>query len=409
MPSFAQLDAITLEYLRTTGATKWNRADAPIGAFVAEMDYGIATPITETLHREVDRGLFAYLPLEYRERMQASVARYLRDRCAWEVAPECIHEMPDVVAAYRAAIAHFSEPGSKIIVPTPAYMPFLTVPGLDGREVIEVPMNAGTVAGAGPDAGSAVGARPDEYAFGDDLAALERAFDDGGGLLVLCNPHNPTGRVFTEGELRAIEELVDRKGGRVFSDEIWQPLIFSGARHIPYASLGERAAGHTVTAIAASKGFNLPGLKCAQLILSNAADAATWRDIGWLSMHGAANLGLAATAAAFDEGLDWLDDVTAYLERNRDLLVEFVARRMPGAHVTRPEGTYIAWLDFSAWELGAEPAEFFRERAGVLCTDGTACGTDWAGHVRFVFAMPQPVMIDALERMAAALERVGVA
>src|SRR5699024_8205558 len=174
---------------------------------------------------------------------------------------------------------------------------------------------SGPANGSRPDAGGSGG---DGYAFDNDLAALERAFDDGGGLLVLCNPHNPTGRVFTVDELRAIEELVDRKGGRVFADEIWQPLVFSGHRHVSYASIGRRAAGHTVTAIAASKGFNLPGLKCAQLITSNAADEDTWQEVGWLPMHGAANLGLAATAAAFDDSLGWLDDVTAYLERNRD-------------------------------------------------------------------------------------------
>src|SRR5699024_973017 len=185
-------------------------------------------------------------------------------------------------------------------VPTPAYMPFLTVPGLDGREVIEVPMRSGPDNGPSPGAGGSGG---DGYAFDNDLAALERAFDDGGGLLVLCHAPNPTGRAFNAAEMRPIDELVDRKGGRVFSDEFWQPLIFSGTRHIPYASIGERAAAHTVTATAASKGFNLPGLKCAQLITSNEADEAMWRDVGWLPMHGAANLGLAATAAALDDAL----------------------------------------------------------------------------------------------------------
>src|SRR5699024_7435240 len=149
-------------------------------------------------------------------------------------------QMPDVVAAYRAAIRYFSAPGSKVIVPTPAYMPFLTVPPDEGREVIEVPM------------------RRDENGrhCADDLEALERAFDDGGGLLALCNPHNPTGRVFTRGELEAIAALVERKGARVFSDEIWMPLVLGGRTHTPYASIGESAAGHSVTAVAASKAFN---------------------------------------------------------------------------------------------------------------------------------------------------------
>src|SRR5699024_5416423 len=114
------------------------------------------------------------------------------------------------------------------------------------------------------------------------LEALERAFDDGGGLLALCNPHNPTGRVFTRGELEAIAALVERKGARVFSDEIWMPLVLGGRTHTPYASIGESAAGHSVTAVAASKAFNMPGLKCAQLITTNARDEALWQRVGFM-------------------------------------------------------------------------------------------------------------------------------
>jgi cystathionine beta-lyase len=390
MPAFEQLDAVTLDDLRATGATKWNRSDRAIGAFTAEMDYGVAEPIKVALHREVDRGLFAYLPPRYRELMQQSVAGFLRRHTGWQVPPEQIHEMPDVVAAFRAVIDHFSRPGSKIIVPTPAYMPFLSVPPLSGREVIEVPMR-----------------QTDGTDFSDDLEAIEQAFDQGGNLLVLCNPHNPTGRVFTLDELKAMEEIVDRKGGRVFSDEIWMPLVFPSHQHIPYASIGAAAAGHTITATAASKGFNLPGLKCAQLITSNDADEKTWQDVGFLPMHGAANLGLAATAAAFDDGEPWLSDITAYLERNRDALVSFVAERMPHATITQPEATYISWLDLRAYSLEGSPQQFFLDQAGVMCTEGTACGAVGAGHVRFVFSMPTPVMMDALGRMANALDSLS--
>lgn len=388
MPGFAELDAITLDALRATGATKWNRRDGALGAFIAEMDYGIAPQITRALHREVERGLFGYLPPRYVHQMRASVARYLRERHDWEVAESRIHEMPDVVAIYQAAIEHFSRPGSKVIVPTPAYMPLLSLPPTLGREVIEVPMTR-TADGAG---------------FRNDLAAIERAFDAGGQLLALCNPHNPTGRVFTRDELVALEDVVHRKDGRVFADEIWMPLVFPGHAHIPYASIGERAAAHTITGMAASKGFNLPGLKCAQLIVSNDADQAHWNAVGVWAMHGAANLGLAGTTAAFDEALPWLDDIRAYLVRNRDALLAFVAERMPRVRVCPPEGTYIAWLDFSDYRFERGAQAFFLEKAGVLCTDGAACGRTGEDHLRFIFAMPLPLMREALERMAEALD-----
>lgn len=389
MPTPEELDQITLDDLRTTGTTKWNRPDQALGAFVAEMDFGVAQPIKDALHSEVDKGLFAYLPEHYRERMQTSVSDLLARKFDWHVETSHIHEMPDVVACYQAAIQHFSAPGSKIIVPTPAYMPFLAVAGMEGREVIEVPMRASD----------------EPWQFENDLEAISAAFDDGGNLLVLCNPHNPTGRVFTLEELKAIEELVDKKDGRVFVDEIWMPLVYEPHKHIPYASIGKRAANHSVTATAASKGFNLPGLKCAQLILTNDADQTKWNDVGFLFMHGAANLGLVATSAAFDSAEDWLNDIIDYLQGNRDALIAFVEEKLPKARVTCPEGTYVAWIDLTKYAID-DVQSFLLEKAGVMCTDGTACGAVGNGHIRFIFAMPRPIMLTALEKIAQALSDV---
>lgn len=390
MPDFAELDAITLESLRASGATKWNRRDRAVGAFVAEMDYGTAPAVTRALHEAVDRGQFGYLPPQLQAQMRAAVAGYLRHRHGWDVAESRIHEMPDVVAIYRAAIEHFSRPGSAVIVPTPAYMPLLSLPPALGREVIEVPMIRAA----------------DGSGFRNDLAAIERAFDAGGHLLALCNPHNPTGRVFTRAELLAIEDLVHRKGGRVFSDEIWMPLTYPGHVHVSYASIGARAAAHTVTGMAASKGFNLPGLKCAQLVLSNEADQAHWREVGVWAMHGAANLGLVATAAAFEQALDWLEDIRAYLLRNRDALVGFLAERAPRLRVLAPEGTYVAWLDCSDYAFPHGAQAYLLEQAGVLCSDGAACGQSGRNHLRFIFAMPRPILLQALERLVTALARL---
>src|SRR5699024_5890844 len=368
-------------------ATKWNRDDEAIGAFVAEMDFGIAESIQNRLHTEVDKGLFAYLPPKLQKEMRESVANYLRNTQDWAVNPAQIYEMPDVVACYRAAYNTFTSPDSKIIVPTPSYMPFLFVPPIDGREVIEVPM--------------LVDEETQSYSY--DLAKLEAAFDNGGELLVLCNPHNPTGRVMKRSELQDIEELVARKNGRVFSDEIWSPLVFEPNQHISYASIGERAAEHTVTAMAASKAFNLPGLKCAQLILTNPKDQERWEEVGPIEMHGAANLGLAATSTAFNECLEWLDDIVAYLDRNRLALSTMIKEQMPEAKATFPEGTYVAWIDLSAYDFDGSISDFLVENAGVMCTEGTACGEAGKGHIRFIFAMPLPILKEAVSRIADAL------
>ena len=236
MPTLAELDAITQADLIAGGATRWFRGGDVIGAFVAEMDYGIAEPITARLHREVDRGAFGYPPARLVTELQQATAGFLRRRTGWEVASENIHEMPDVIAILEAVLEHFLAPDAKVIVPTPAYMPFLEMPALHGREVIEVPM-----------------LREEDGRYRYDLEAIEAAFEAGGGLLAHTNPHNPTGSVMTRSELEALAEVVDRQGGRVFSDEIWHaarpgrtahPLrLAERLRRPPHAHRGRRLQG----------------------------------------------------------------------------------------------------------------------------------------------------------------------
>ncbi|ASK66243.1 aminotransferase class I/II [Brachybacterium avium] len=386
MPTPTELDAITQADLIAAGATRWSRGDDVIGAFVAEMDFGIAEPITRRLHREVDRGSFGYLPSPMVSELQQATAGFLRRRTGWEVAPGDIHEMPDVIAIFATVLEHFLAPDAKIIVPTPAYMPFLEVPALHGREVIEVPM-----------------LQDADGRHHYDLTAIDAAFDAGGGLFVHTNPHNPTGRVMTREELEPLAALVDRRGGRVFSDEIWLPLVLEG-EHVPYASLNDTAAGHTITAVAASKAFNLPGLKCAQLITSNDTDRERFVEVGHFARHGAANLGLAATCAAYDEAEQWLDDILAYLRRNRDTVTELVTELLPKARLTTPEGTYVAWLDLREYGITGSLHDHLLEHARVECTEGTDCGAVGEGHVRLIFAMPHPLLVEAITRIARVLE-----
>jgi cystathionine beta-lyase len=261
-------DDVTVEELRALGGLKWSLYPEAIGMFVAESDLGTAPAVTEALHAAVGAGTFGYLPPALLAGMSEACAGWSRDRYGWAVPPERVRPLADVLAGLAAAIEHFSRPGSPVILPTPAYMPFLTLPAVLGREVIEVPM-----------------AR-DGDRYGYDLDALDAAFRAGGHLLVLCNPHNPIGRVLEPAEMTAVAEVVDRHGGRVFSDEIHAPLVFPGSRHVPYASLDDVTAGHAVTATSASKAWNLPGLKCAQLVLSNEADAAVWARVGLHAEHG---------------------------------------------------------------------------------------------------------------------------
>lgn len=380
------IDATSLDALRAAGGMKWTDPQVPIGAFVAEMDFGVAPVIRAALHEAVDAGTFGYMPTTMSDDLKQATAERLRDRQGWTIDARQVFPIPDVIKALEVTIEHFSTPGSKVIVPTPSYMPFLFVPQTLGREVIEVPMlQVGGV-------------------WNLDLEGIQRAFDDGGEVLILCNPFNPLGRVFTREDLHSVSELVDRNGGRVFSDEIWAPLVYSEATMVSYATISDVAAGHTITAVSASKAWNIPGLKCAQLVVSNDADQAKLDEIGGWIGHGTSNLGAIANTFAYREGQPWLDEVIDYLDGNRRELQSLVAQHLPGVRISIPAGTYVGWLDFR--DLGIEqPGDYFREHAGVGLTDGSACGEVGVGSARFIFAMPRPILREAIMRMAAALPR----
>lgn len=377
-------DAVTMEDLRSRGGIKWTlHGEDTIGAFIAEMDFGTAPPITEALHAAVERRDFGYLPPRAAAAMSRACAQWQRDRYGWDVEPADVHPIADVVKGFEAAIEHFSRPHSPVILPTPAYMPFLKVPRSLGRDIIEVPM-------------AFDGTR---HVF--DLDAIARAFRSGGHLLTLCNPYNPLGRVFTAEELAALSEVVERHGGRVFADEIHAPLTYPGHRHVPYASVSPETAGHTLTATSASKAWNVPGLKCAQLIVSSSADAAVLAGIGPVLSHGAGNFGVAAATAAYTAGGDWLDEVLAYLDGNRYELAGLLGEHLPEVGYTPPEGTYLAWLDFRGLGLGDNPGHVLHERSGAVLVDGPDCGEPGRGFARLNFATPRPVLRELVTRMAA--------
>jgi cystathionine beta-lyase len=404
MTSFAEIaDRTTEDELRARGSQKWSKGGpGVIGAFVAEMDFGVAPPVEAALLDVIKRADLGYLSPRAVTEMAEACAAWQRDRYGWEVDPARVRPLPDVISGLAAAVTVFSRPGSPVILPTPAYMPFLTVPVGLGREIIQVPM---TAAGGGR--------------LVLDLDGIDAAFKRGGHLLILCNPSNPVGRVYGRDELIAVAGVVEANGGRVFADEIHAPLLYPGGAHVPYASLSEVTAAHTVTGTAASKGWNLPGLKCAQLVLSNDQDAVTWAERGSTFEHGASTPGVQASTAAYRDGGPWLDDVVAYLDGSRALLAALLAEQLPGVRYRPPEGTYLAWLDCRALfgsgsalhggpapvtPAGLSPAEFFLARARVMLTDGAACGEAGRGHARLNFATPRPILTEIVRRMARAVD-----
>lgn len=382
-----ELDAITPDQLRATGALKWGLPSGAVGAFVAEMDFGTSPAVTDALRRELATSSFGYTSERRLHALQDATAHRLAAAHAWTVDPADIHPVADVISVLERTIALATDPGTPVVVPTPAYMSFFPAIRGQGREVIEVPMLRGA-----------------DGVFRMDLLALRAAINRSGAqLAVLCNPHNPTGRVFTHDELLAFSEVIEATGVRVFADEIWAPIVFSGAAHIPYASLSPATAAHTTTAVSATKGWNIPGLKCAQAVLSNDADRKTWGRIQPAPWQHVAQPGITATIAAYRDRTGWPEEVTAYLEDCTAIVADAIAARVPQARISRPEGTYVCWIDVSALDLPHPASEHLEHAAGILLNDGPQCGSIGEGFLRLTAAMPRPVLRDAMDRLCGAL------
>lgn len=382
-------DAVSEADLRAAGSLKWSAFPGQLPAWVAEMDFGLAAPITERLLELVSTAQVGYLPSHLVDELGLACRDFLAMRHGWDVPAEWIRPVVDVLTALEATVRHFTPAKGRIVVPTPAYMPFIMLPAMYGRELVQVPMIR------------------DEASWELDFAALGEALS-AGDLLVLCNPHNPIGKVYTREELLRLSSVVEACGARVFSDEIHAPLVYDGARHVPYASVSDAAARHTVTATSASKAWNLAGLKAAQIIFSNAADYELWVAEEPFAEHGASTFGVAANIAAYTQGMPWLEGVIGYLDRNRRLLGRLLQERLPQARFVVPEGTYLAFVDCTELDFGdftGTPTEFFAAHARVALTEGGLCGDVGAGWVRLNFATPAPILHRIVEHMAASLAK----
>lgn len=394
----AAFNALTPAELRRRGSLKWTYYPGDvIGAWVAEMDLGVAPTVAAALHRAVADGSLGYMPTTAALEARQAVARFQREAFGWQVPEEDVTLLPDVLSVLHALIAHHTRPGSAVIVPTPAYMPFLSIPGMHARECVEVPAVRGGDGEAGP-------------AWGLDLDAIESAMAAGAGLLVLCNPWNPVARTLTPAELDAVAVLSARYGVLVFSDEIHSTLLIGpDAAHTPYASRPGADPALTFTATAVSKGWNVPGLKCAQLIASGEGRRA-WEanPLSAQLAHGAAVLGaLATTAALSEEGLAWNAAVRRYVRGNA-VLVGRALGAVEGVSVTLPEATYLAWLDFSELELpaGLSPASFFRREPGVAMNAGKDFGAGYESFCRLNLATGRGIEEQTVSRIADAVARL---
>ena len=382
-----QWNALTPELLRSRGSNKWTAPEGELlCAGVAEMDFGTAPAVLDEWSAIAERFGFGYPDDSVALDMSTATAKWHREQYGWNVAAADVHPLPDVLKGLELAMTEFTIPGAAVIVPTPAYMPFLMLPAMFDRDVIESPMLRG-----------------DDGSFSLDLDDIARHFAAGANLFVLANPGNPTGKVYSRDELAALAEVAEAHGARVFSDEIHSPLTLFGNKHVPLASVSEAGARVAITATSTSKAFNLPGLKCAQIILSNDADRARWDALGWMAAHGASTPGMKLNTAAYLRGEPWLLEVREYIEGNIEFARAALAEHLPEARMAPMQGTYLAWLDLRAYSDEPELSEMLAEKAGIRVNGGVGYGAVGAGHIRVNLATSRPILERIIAQLAAAM------
>ncbi|MDA8125589.1 MAG: PatB family C-S lyase [Deltaproteobacteria bacterium] len=386
-------DATVYDFDRVIDRTKsdslkWRAYGEALPLWVADMDFAAPEPVRRALAARVDHGVFGYAcePPELRPVLVDWLAR----RFGWRVDPVALVFVPGVVTGFNIACRAFARPGEGVLVQTPVYPPMLEAPGNFGLRRDETPLT-----------------RQADGRYRVDWEALEAAVGPDTRLFLLCNPQNPTGRVFTADELAQIAEVCLQHDLILCSDEIHADLVYPGARHLPIAALGPEIAARTITLMAPSKTFNIPGLGFSLAVIENAALRAAFVSAAHGIVPHANALGAVAALAAYGEGEPWLEACLRYLEANRAALTAAVRDRLPGVRMASPEGTYLAWLDCRAAGLGKAPARFFLQRAGVALNEGTSFGHGGEGFVRLNFACPRSILKSALDRMAAAVDSVA--
>ncbi len=373
----------TDEEARRALVLKWGTVDADVlPAWVAEMDYALAPPVAEALQRAVADGVTGYPPFAGGGPLGQAYAGFADRHYGQPVDPEQVLATVDVTAGVRVALDVLSEPGP-MVLPTPAYHPQFGLGRCSDREIWELPLD--------PDA--------DEVVL--DLDRLDDLFARGATTLLLTQPHNPLGHVHTRAELEGIRDVALRHGARVISDEIHAPLVLPGAEHVPYLSI-DGTAEHAVAVLAASKAFNTPGLRCAQIVT---ADPAT-RD-RLLAEPMARNdswspLGEIAAVAAYEHGDAWLAALVERLDEQRTLLGRLLAEHLPDARMRPLEATFLAWLDLRAYGHD-DPAAVGLDKGRVRLEAGHRYQPVLTGHVRLNIATSPDRLTEIVERLARAL------
>lgn len=379
---------------KNTHSYKWDQAERLFGnpdilpLWVADMDFESPPAVREALLKRAGHGIYGYT-IRSAAYIDAIVNWYRR-RHNWQISPDWLSDSPGIVTSLSIAVDAFSEPGSQVILQSPVYYPFYDVIRMNGRQVAANPL------------------RLQSGKYEMDYGHLEELMAGGAKLLLLCNPHNPGGRVWTRAELERLAELCVKHGVTVISDEIHCDLVLPGHRHTPFASLSDEAANITLTCLAATKTFNLPGLQTSFIVASNREIKRVFdRRIKTLSLHMAGYFAQDAVTAAYNTGEEWLDALLHYVQGNMDFAIDYFSRHMPEIKPMRPEGTYLLWVDCRALGLDAKGLkDLMYNKAGVAFNEGSVFGPEGEGFLRINAACPRALLKQALDRFGSAVARL---
>ena len=379
MAATDSLASLDLERLARRRSAKWSAFDEDVlPAWVAEMDFPLAPPVKAALHQAIELDDCGYADPTAPGGLGESFAGFAARRMGWQLDPELVVPLVDVVSGLCELLRVLTEPGDGVVINPPVYHPFFSLIPDTGRHLVEVPLAGGREL---------------------DLDGIGRAFADGARALILCNPHNPTGAVLARAELEALAELAAEHDAWVLADEIHAPLVLAGAEHVPFVTVSAAAAARGIVLSSASKAFNVAGLKCAHAVTAGEPATTAVARLPEVARH-SGHLGVLAAEAAFRDGDQWLGAVLELLDSNRGLLGRLLAERLPEVAYQPPEAGYLAWLDCSRLGLGADPAPALLERGRVALSGGPSFGAGGDGFVRLNFATSPALLEQIVERMA---------
>lgn len=372
----------------STGSAKWQYYDKDVlPMWVADMDFAAPQPVIDALQRHIAHGDFGY-SMPSPELLNVLCER-LERLYHWHVTPEQIVCIPSLVTGINAVCRAVGEPGDGVLIQTPVYPPFLTAPGNHQRSLQMAPL--------------AYQAQGQTISYSIDYDVFEAAITERTRLFLLCHPHNPTGVEYSRTDLIRMAEICERHQLVICSDEIHCDLLLDGTQHAPMASISPEIADRTITLMAPSKTFNVPGLKASFAIVQNPElrkqlAKATDGIVPWVN-----SLGLIAMQVAYRDCDQWLQALRAYLTANRNTMVNFFAEHLPQLRTTVPSATYLAWIDCRESGIEGNPYEHFLKQGRVALSGGDTFGPNGQGFVRLNFGCPRSLLLDGLERIRSSL------